>query len=180
MGPGRRSQGLRGGLLDLLLVAVPAGSAVLDAGSGAALPLALAAPRQRLTARCDSCSCGWGQAGRGEEGFAFRAVQAAAGSPGLELGGGVRVWLPTTVGTGTWRQRADLGTVTLSSCTEGVPGRYRGACVGLALNAGARAAPPRGPDSWPPPSRWQEGHRGPGGGGSSEGQRELELSVQTG
>lgn len=151
MGPGRRSQGLRGGLLDLLLVAVPAGSAVLDAGSGAALPLALAAPRQRLTARCDSCSCGWGQAGRGEEGFAFRAVQAAAGSPGLELGGGVRVWLPTTVGTGTWRQRADLGTVTLSSCTEGVPGRYRGACVGLALNTGARAAPPRGPDSWPPP-----------------------------
>lgn len=165
MGPGRRSQGLRGGLLDLLLVAVPAGSAVLDAGSGAALPLALAAPRQRLTARCDSCSCGWGQAGRGEEGFAFRAVQAAAGSPGLELGGGVRVWLPTTVGTGTWRQRADLGTVTLSSCTEGVPGRYRGACVGLALNAGARAAPPRGPDSWPPPVQVAGGTQRPGGRG---------------
>lgn len=41
----------------------------------------------------------------------------------------------------------------MSSCTEGVPGRYRGACVGLALNAGARAAPPRGPDSCPPAPR---------------------------
>lgn len=75
--------------------------------------------------------------------------------------------LPTTVGNGTWRQSAeagDLGTVTLSSCIEGIPGHYQGAYVGLALNAGARVVPRRDPDSRPQPSRWQEGHRGHGVG----------------
>lgn len=31
--------------------------------------------------------------------------------------------------------------------------------MGLALNAGARAAPPRGPDSWPPPPPRPGGRR---------------------
>lgn len=154
-------------------------------GSGAALPLAPAAPGQRLPLFwCDGCP-GRGARQGGEEGFAFGAVQAVARSPGLELGSGVRVWFPTTVGNGTWRQSTeagDLGIVTLSSCTEGVPGCYQGARVGWVLRAGAWVAPRRGPDSWPHPSRWQEGHRGHGGrGGSSEGQpRARARSVQTG